>query len=69
MRENDFKQRVKSVGLRYLGGHVEHHGYNRRVLVSVDDEAHLLKLPAEIHCVLCQLMHTVTAWGGSEEKF
>lgn len=50
----------------YLGGHVEHHGDDGRVLVAVDDEAHLSKPLAEIDRVLCQLSHALTAWGGRD---
>lgn len=47
----------------YLGGHVEHHGYDGRVVVAVDDEAHFSKPLAEIDRVVCQLLHALTAWG------
>lgn len=32
--------------------HVEHHGYNRRVIVAIDDEAHVVEFPAEVSGVL-----------------
>lgn len=58
------QQPVKVQGSPYLCWHVEHHGYNRRLVVAVDDEAHLSKPLAEIDCVLRQLSHTVTSWRG-----
>lgn len=51
----------KDGGSPYLGGHVEHQGYDGRVVVAVDDEAHFSKPLAEIDSVLCQQLHTLTA--------
>lgn len=49
-------------GLPYLGRHVEHHGYNRRVPVAVDGEAHFMEPLTEIDGVLCQLANPLAAW-------
>lgn len=49
-------------GLPYLGRHVEHHGYNRRVLVAIDGKAHFTKPLTEIDGVLCQLANPLAAW-------
>lgn len=51
-----------ATGLPYLGRHVEHHGYNGRVLVAVDGEAHFTKPLTEIDGVLCQLANPLAAW-------
>lgn len=56
-------KRQRAASVPYLGGHVEHHGYHGRVLVAVDDEAHLLEPLAEIDGVLGQLSHSVAAFG------
>lgn len=61
------QQPAKAGGSPYLGRHVEHHGHDRRVVVAVDDEAHLSKPLAEIDCVLCQLSNAVTTWRWREE--
>lgn len=45
----------------YLGGHIEHHGNDGRVIVAVDDEAHFSEPPAEVGGVLCQLLQTFAA--------
>jgi len=48
-------------GSPYLGGHVEHHGHDGRVLVAVDDEAHLSEPLAEVDRVPRQLLQTLEA--------
>lgn len=35
-----------------FGRHVEHHGYHGRVVVAVDDEAHVTEFPAKVVGVL-----------------
>ncbi len=35
-----------------FGRHIEHHGYYGRVIVAVDDEAHVAEFPAEVGGVL-----------------
>lgn len=42
--------------------HVEHHGYNRRVIVAVDDEAHVTEFPAEVGGVLRKLSDPFNTW-------
>lgn len=51
-----------AAGSPYLGRHVEHHGYDGRVLVAVDGEAHFTKPLTEIDGVLRQLANPLAAW-------
>lgn len=46
----------------YFSRHVEHHGYNRRVIVAVDDDAHVAEFPAEVGGVLRKLSDPFNTW-------
>lgn len=52
-----------------LGRHVEHQGHDGRVVVAVDDEAHLAEPPAEVGGVLRELSQPVGPWNSEEEAF
>ena len=47
--------------LHHFAGHVEQDRNHRRVIIAVDDEAHLLQSGPEVSGVLCQLANPFNA--------
>lgn len=60
---------IAESGSPYLGGHVEHHGNDGGVVVTVDDEAHFSEPTAEVGGVLCQLLQTFAACGANVQSY
>ena len=56
---SDTKKNPKTIHTPDFGGHVEHHGYDRRVIVAVDDEAHIVEFPPEVGSVLGKLPEAI----------